>query len=95
MEFGKQLSGGTLSGERWRRNNQMNDNEFYEEDEPIEEIVAAFESGEHGTTEQPVTFMSFRVVAESANRGGETILRTSVVSQTLMSTPDRELAETG
>lgn len=28
-------------------------NDFFEEDEPVEDIVAAFEAGPHGITERP------------------------------------------
>ncbi len=31
------------------------DEDFYEEDEPLEKIVAAFEHGEHGVTAPPVS----------------------------------------
>ena len=39
--------------------------DFYEEDEPVEDVAAAFEAGPHGLTAPPLVRLSF--VAETAN----------------------------
>jgi len=46
--------------------NEIDDN-FFEEDEAVEDVVAAFESGEHGITNPPLLQIS--LVTQSLNTG--------------------------
>ena len=48
----------------------MDSNSFYEEDEPVEEVVAAFNSGARGVTVPP----PFHVVYESTNIAGSSMI---------------------
>lgn len=41
--------------------------DFYEEDEPVEDVVAAWDSGEKGTTAPP--FYGFSIVTQSVQMG--------------------------
>lgn len=52
--------------------NDAEDNEFYEEDEPLEDVVLAFEQGERGVTGPPQQIYAF-VSTATGNVGAASV----------------------
>lgn len=73
----------------------MSDREFYEDDEPIEDVAAAWNAGEKGTTSGPrdlnqrAKSIVDRAVARFEERQGEIRLRV-VESGTIATTEERD-----
>ena len=44
----------------------MTDRDFYEEDEPVEDVIRAFDAGEHGVTSWPQPTFTY-IASESEN----------------------------